>query len=56
MLEQFKVSIAANACGAQIVLDDEDRDVLVFWYYYWSQNAGLGENQVVAGRLLCGRG
>lgn len=41
-LEQLKVSLTADARGPQIVLDYEDRDVLVFGDYYGAQNAGLG--------------
>jgi hypothetical protein len=48
LIEQLKVALAADACGAKIVLDDEDRDALVFWDDHWAQNARLGEDHVIA--------
>ena len=50
--EEFKVSLSAHSCGAEIVPDDEDRNLVVHGDYYRSWNAGLCVDEMVAARSL----
>ena len=50
--EEFKVSLSAHSCGAEIVPDNEDRNLVVHGDHYRSWNAGLCVDEMVAARSL----
>lgn len=50
--EEFKVSLSAHSCGAEIVPDNEHRNLVVHGDHYRSWNAGLCIDEMVAARSL----
>lgn len=44
----LEVSLSRHTCAAYVVLNDEHRDALVFWYYDGSKHTTSREDHVVA--------
>jgi hypothetical protein len=44
----LEVSLSRHTCAARVVLKDEHRDALVFWYYDGMKRTTSGEDHVVA--------
>jgi hypothetical protein len=44
----LEVSLSGHACAAHVVLDDEHRDAVVFWYHDGTKHIISREDHVVA--------
>jgi hypothetical protein len=47
-VQEFKVALACNARGAQVVLDDEYGDGRILGDDHWTEHASSGVNEVIA--------
>ena len=44
----IEISLSRHTCAAHVVLNNEHRDALVFWYYDGTNHATSRENHVIA--------